>query len=309
MVMSPLTRSGFVAIAVGLVLGACSGPSPDPAFRSETASVNGTRLHYLIGGRGRPVVLLHGFPETSMAWRNVMPALAREHTVVAVDLRGIGGSDVEESGYDKETLATDVNELMAHLQLREVSVVRQDLGGQVAYAYARMYRAEVRSMVVIETAVPGFGLESLFSSSYHYLFHMAPELPERLIDGDERYYLTRFMCGPELDCARASIGDSLIDEYVRAYSRPGRLRAALEYYRAFPRDSAANRSAAEPKLAQPVLALGGEHGLGLLPAEQPSRVAANVDGGVVEGAGHWITEQRPEELTSRIEAFLTSCCG
>lgn len=301
-----------VIVVVVLVLAGCSDRHgvalPGPEFRSQMASVNGTRLHYVIGGRGRPVILLHGFPETWMAWRKVMPALAANHTVVAVDLRGVGKSALESTGYDKETLANDVHQLMNRLRLSDVSVVGEDFGGQVAYAYARMYRHEVRSLVVVETAVPGFGLESLFAGSYHYRFHMVPELPERLIDGNERYYLTRFVCGAQLDCAKASISPSLIDEYVRAYSRPGRISAALEYYRALPSDAEANRAAAEPKLIQPVLALGGERGLGMLPLEQFRLVAGNVSGGVVEGANHWVAEQRPEELTARIEAFLAQCC-
>ncbi len=305
-------RPVLVALAVALLLASCSdgrGVSPLGAgFRSERASINGTTLHYVIGGKGRPVVLLHGFPETWRAWRNVMPTLAVDHTVVAVDLRGAGDSALEKTGYDKETLASDVHHLVTRLGLGDVSLVGEDFGGQVAYAYARMHRDEVRSLVVVETALPGFGLESLLSGSYHFLFHMVPDLPERLIDGNERYYLTRFICGPQRDCAKESISPSVVDEYVRAYSRPGRLSAALEYYRALPRDAEANRAAAEPKLEQPVLALGGERGLGMLPLEQFGRVAHHVTGGVVEGAGHWVAEQRPAELASRIGTFLRQCC-
>jgi len=278
--------------------------SLDGRFRSGTESVNGTRLHYVMGGRGTPVVLLHGFPETWMAWRKVMPSLADEHTVVAVDLRGAGESALEKSGYDKETLAADVQQLVERLGLGEVSLVGEDFGGQVAYAYARLYRDQVRRLAVVEAGVPGFGLESLFAGSYHYRFHMTPQLPERLIRGRERYYLTRFLCGEELDCGKASIDEGLVDEYVRAYSRPGRLTAAMELYRALPRDAQANRARAEPRITMPVLALGGEHGIGTVPLEQLSRVADDVTGGVVPGAGHWVAEQRPLELMAWLGPFL-----
>lgn len=306
-------RNRIAVIAIALLLTGCSQRSDvaplGPGFRSEMAPVNGTRLHYVIGGRGTPVVFLHGFPETWMAWRKVMVKLAANHTVVAVDMRGVGKSALESTGYDKETLATDVHQLVGRLGLGDVSLVGDDFGGQVAYAYARMHRNEVRGLVVVETALPGLGGELLYSGSYHFLFHMVPELPERLIEGNERYYLTRFVCGPERDCDKASISPSLVDEYVRAYSRPGRLSAALEYYRALPRDADANRAAATPKLSQPVLALGGEHGLGNLPLEQFRLVADDVTGGVIGGAGHWVAEQRPEELASRIEDFLNQCCA
>lgn len=295
-------------MAAALLLAACStGTAPatlDGRFRSGTESVNGTRLHYVMGGQGTPVVLLHGFPETWMAWRKVMPALAVDHTVVAVDLRGAGDSALEPSGYDKETMATDVHELMERLGLREVSLVGEDFGGQVAYAYARMYPNQVRRLAVVEAAVPGFGLESLFGGSYHYRFHMVPEMPERLIRGQERYYLTRFLCGEELDCKAASIDGALVDEYVRSYSRPGRLTAGLELYRALAQDAEANRARAVPKIKMPVLALGGERGIGTLPLEQLSRVAEDVTGGVVPGAGHWVAEQRPQELMARLGPFL-----
>jgi pimeloyl-ACP methyl ester carboxylesterase len=227
-----------------------------------------------------------------MAWRKVMPALADEHTVVAVDLRGAGESALETSGYDKETLATDVHALVERLGLRDVSLVGEDFGGQVAYAYARMYREQVRRLAVVEAGVPGFGLESLFAGSHHFRFHMVPELPERLIRGRERYYLTRFLCGEELDCKKASIDEALVDEYVRAYSRPGRLTAGLELYRALPRDAQANRAQAGPRITMPVLALGGEQGIGTVPLEQLSRVADDVTGGVVPGVDHWVAEQR-----------------
>lgn len=297
-----------MGVAAAVLLTACSNGTAavtlDGRFRSGMESVNGTRLHYVMGGQGTPVVLLHGFPETWRAWRKVMPSLAADHTVVAVDLRGAGQSALEKSGYDKETLAADVHQLVERLGLGDVSLVGEDFGGQVAYAYARMYREQVRRLAVVEAGVPGFGLESLFEGSYHYRFHMVPELPERLIRGRERYYLTRFLCGEELDCRRASIDEALVEEYVRDYSRPGRLSAGFELYRALARDAEANRARAVPRITMPVLALGGEWGIGNLPAEQLRQVADDVTGGVVPGAGHWVAEQHPQELLARLSPFL-----
>ncbi len=306
-------RLALAVLATALVTagtGACARRTAtgievlDYRFRSGTEAVNGTRLHYVMGGRGSPVVLLHGFPETWMAWRKLMPALAHAHTVVAVDLRGAGGSALETDGYDKETLATDVHQLVSRLGLRNVAVVGEDFGGQVAYAYARMYRHDVRRLAVVEAALPGFGAESLYGDSYHYRFHMVPELPERLIRGRERYYLTRFMCGAELDCKKASIDEELVDRYVQAYSRPGRLTAAFKLYRALQRDAEDNRARAQPRITVPVLGVGGDRGLGMLPFEQLRQVAEEARGAVVTGADHWVAEQRSEELLGLLRPFL-----
>lgn len=284
-------------------------PTP-PGFRHAFADVGGgVRLHYVIGGRGPAVVLLHGFPQTWFAWRKVMPALAREHTVVAVDLRGAGRSSVPRTGYDKDTLAADVHGLLRRLGLaRDVSIVGHDLGAWTAYAYARSHRDEVRRLAFLEAGLPGFGLERSLDFSqprqgiWHLAFFQQPEVPERLIRGRERYFLTEFL---QPDRAEPGAFDAgALDHYVRAYTPPARLRAALEQYRAVYRDAAANRARAGPRLAVPVLALGGERATRAGPLEAMRRVAADVRGGVVPGAGHWLMEEQPGETVSRLRDFL-----
>lgn len=152
----------LLVVLVGCSAGTGSdGGRPQAAapegFEHRFAEVNGVRLHYVIGGRGPAVVLVHGFPETWYAWRGVMPALAERHTVIAPDLRGIGESSLEESGYDKETLAEDVHGLVRSLGFEEVSVVGHDMGAMTAYAYARVYREEVSHLVIMSAALPGSG--------------------------------------------------------------------------------------------------------------------------------------------------------
>ena len=248
----------------------------DSGFDHRTADVNGARTHYVIGGRGPAVVLLHGFPETWYAWRGVMPALAEEHTVIAPDLRGVGESSIEESGYDKETMAEDVYQLVREAGFEEVSVVGHDLGAMVAYAYAREHRGEVRRLVFMSASLPGFGLEELMDFSepgqgrYQLAFFMQPELPEKLIEGRERYFLTEFIG------SAAVTGTDGLDEYARAYSRSGRLEAGLNQYRTLYQDAEDNREKASPKLAMPVLALGGGLGRSSLPLESMRRVAEDV---------------------------------
>lgn len=266
------------------------------------------RLHYVLAGRGPPVLLLHGFPETWYSWRRIIPALAREHTVIVPDLRGVGRSSVPRSGYDKQTMAADLHALVRRLGLRQVSVVGHDLGAWVAYAYAREHRREVRRLAFLEAGLPGFGLERLLDFSqpgrgiWHLAFFMQPQVPERLIAGRERYFITHFIAPRK--ARRGAFSRRSVGVYVRAYARPGRMRAALEQYRALYRDGADNRAGAGPKLEMPVLALGGEAGARGMPLEAMRMVAAHVSGGMVPGAGHWLMEERPAEISRRLTAFL-----
>ena len=304
----------LAAIALLVLLAGCSTGADDAAsedrpgaaapegFEHRAAEVNSVRLHYVIGGRGPAVVLLHGFPETWYAWRGVMPMLAEEHTVIAPDLRGVGESSLEESGYDKETLAEDVHGLVRSLGFEEAAVVGHDMGAMTAYAYARVYREETSHLVLMGAALPGFGLEEFMDFSeprggrYHLVFFQQPGVPERLIQGRERYYLGRFTGGEEI------IGAEALNEYVRAYSRPGRLEAALGQYRAIYEDAEDNRRKAMPKLEMPVLALGGGSAESALGSAR--QVAENVEAGFVEDAGHYLHEEQPEEVAGRLLDFL-----
>lgn len=284
--------------------GTASSPAPS-GFERRTAEVNGVRLHYEVGGQGPAVVFIHGFPETHRAWRGVMEILAEEYTVIAPDLRGVGGSSLEESGYDKETLAEDVYALVhGELGHDRVAVVGHDLGAMVAYAYTRRHREEVSHLVFMSAALPGFGLEELMdfskprSARHHLVFFQSSGVPEELIKGQERYYLERFIGSEAVERSGA------LNEYVSAYSRPGRLGAALKQYRTLYRDGEDNRREAMPKLTMPVLALDGEHGSPGLPLGSMRRVAENVEGDAVEGAGHYLHEEQPEAVAERLLAFL-----
>jgi len=284
-------------------------PTP-PGFRHAFAEVGGgVRLHYVIGGRGPAVALLHGFPQTWFSWRKVMPELARDHTVVAVDLRGAGRSSVPRSGYDKDTLAADVHALLRGLGLaRGASVVGHDLGAWTAYAYAREHRGEVRRLAFLEAGLPGLGLERSLDFStprrgiWHLAFFQQPGVPERLIRGRERYFITEFLQPRRAE--RGAFDARALEHYVGAYTPPARLHAALEQYRALYRDAAANRAKTGPKLTMPVLALGGERAAGGGPLVTMRRVAADVRGGVVPDAGHWLAEEQPEEMAGRLRDFL-----
>jgi len=170
---------------------------PLAGFRTGSADVgSAVRIHYRIGGRGDPVVLLHGFSQTGHAWRPVAQELARTHTVIVPDLRGIGGSSKPASGYDKVTLARDIYALIRQLGARRVSLVGHDIGLMVAYAYAAQWPAEVERLVLMDAPLPGVGnWNAIWTNPRYWHFHFHGEVPLRLVTGRERVWLERFWTG------------------------------------------------------------------------------------------------------------------
>lgn len=277
-------------------------PDADEGFEHGMARVNGTKLHYVRAGEGDPLVLLHGWPQTWYEWRHVIPKLTDEYTVIAPDLRGMGDSAKPMDGYDKRTVATDVRELVHHLGFEEISLVGHDWGMPTAYAYAAQYRDEVRALAVLEAMLPGIREDEKRGRLWHVDFHGVRDLPERLVSGRERLYLSWFYRVGAYD--PSAIDEDAREEYVRCYSAPGGLRGGFEHYRAFDTDAEHNRQHAETPLEMPVLALGGAASFREMPIRDMEAVAANVDGEVVERAGHWIPEERPAYFVERLRSFL-----
>ncbi len=274
-------------------------------FTHRKVSVNGIHIHYVIGGHGDPLVLLHGFGETWYEWRHVMPTLASHYTVIVPDIRGAGDSDRPESGYDEQTMASDIAELVHQLGYERINLVGHDIGMMVAYAYAAAHPRDVRRLVVMDAPLPGippFDQITHSPGAWHIPFQQAPDLPEALVAGRERLYLTyhyqRFAYNP------ASITDAEIDEYLRHYTQPGAMRAAFAWFRAFPQDAGENQEYAKTKLPMPVLAMGGAISNGPIMLAEFQVVASNVRGIVIGDCGHWIADERPRFFTEQLLAFL-----
>jgi pimeloyl-ACP methyl ester carboxylesterase len=270
-------------------------------FEHRNASLDGVRLHYVIAGDGPPLVLLHGWPQTWYEWRHVIPALAEEYTVIAPDLRGMGDSDRPLTGYDKRTVADDVRALVHRLGHERIRLVGHDWGMPTAYAYAARYRDEVEALAVLEAGLPGIR-EDEKEHLWHTRFHGVQDLPERLVSGRERLYLSWFYREGAYD--PSAVDDAARDEYVRCYSAPGGLRGGFEYYRAYETDAEHNAEHAETPLELPVLALGGAASFRSLPIHDMEAVATDVEGEVVERAGHWLPEERPDYLVDRLKSFF-----
>ena len=280
----------------------------DGVAKYRRADLNGLRLYYRQAGAGQPVVLLHGFPETSFAWRKVMPALAERYTVIAPDLRGCGASDRPPGGYDKRTVASDVRALVGQLGLGPVNLVSHDVGMMVGYAYACAYPGEVRRLVLMEAALPGLGLEELYDAAKHpRMYHLplfeAPNgLAEALIGGRERMFVDHFMRQQTYDPDGPD--EDALDEYARCLAAPGALRGGIEYFRAHVLDAEHNRENARTKLRMPVMTMGGAASFGANLAPQVEPLVENLRSVMIDECGHYLAEEQPEHVAEELLRFL-----
>jgi pimeloyl-ACP methyl ester carboxylesterase len=272
----------------------------------------GLRLHYVVAGEGpRTMVLLHGFPQTWWAWREVIgPVVDAGFRVVAPDYRGAGQSWRPASGYDKRTMAGDVHALLRrHLGVDgPIVVVGHDIGLMVAYAYAQAYREDVARLVLVDAPLPGTAVFDRLRTDprvWHFAFHGARDVAEMLVAGRERAYLQAFFNARIFDTS--GVSDADLDHYASAYSAPGAMRAGFEVYRAFDQDAADNRAALERngKLAVPVLAVGGMTSTtGPLMEELAREVADDVTAVRISGTAHWIPEENPSEFVNAVLTFV-----
>ena len=306
------SRRNFLAGAASLIaiLLLASSPllaarSPIPAgFAERFAEVNGVRLHYLIGGKGSPVVLLHGYTQTSHMWLPIMPLLAQRHTVIVPDLRGAGGSAKPESGYDKKNMAVDIHELTSSLGFDRVSIVGHDIGLMVAYAYAAQFPQATERVVLMDAFLPGIGNWKdvwLMRDLWH--FHFYGDVPLALVKGRERTYFEHFWNGFAAD-PKHSISEVDRRIYAKAYAQPGGMRAGFEYFKAFSQDASDFEQFSKTKLSKPVLVLTGEKASGNFLLEQARLVATDVKGVVIEGSGHWLMEEAPKTVIPAIIHFI-----
>ena len=275
-----------------------------PSAVSKFAEVNGVRLHYLLAGKGDPVVLLHGYAETSHMWRPLIEKLADKHTVIAPDLRGFGESSAPPDGYGKAAMAQDIRALAQSLKYDRIRLVGHDIGLMVAYAYAAQYPSEVDRLVLMEAFLPGVGdWNSVFLLRDLWHFHFYGKTPLALVTGRERIYLEHFWNDFAADPNR-SVPENDREFYAKAYAQPGHMAAGMEVFRAFPKDAEDFAQFAKTKLTMPLLVLSGEKAGGPFLIEQGKMVAGNVEGVLVKGRGHWLMEEAPEEVIPKLVEFL-----
>jgi len=279
-------------------------PKSAQAPQSRFANVNGVRLHYLAAGKGDPVVLLHGYAETSHMWRPLIGQLAGLHTVIAPDLRGAGQSSTPADGYTKAAMAEDIHALVRKLGYERIQIVGHDIGLMVAYAYAAQYPSEVDRIALMDAFLPGVGKWRdvwLMRDLWH--FHFYGKTPLALVHGRERIYFEHFWNDFAANPTH-SVPERDRRIYAKAYARPGGMRAGFEYFRAFEQDAKDFARFAQTPLPMPMLVLTGEKASGEFLIQQGRLVATNVEGVVVRNSGHWLMEEAPDQVIPKLVEFL-----
>jgi pimeloyl-ACP methyl ester carboxylesterase len=277
-----------------------------PAFKTRQIAVEGANIYVRSGGQGPAVVLLHGFGDTGDMWVPLAVELARNHTVVVPDLRGLGFSSKPAGGYDKKTQAGDVAGVLDALGIARADVVAHDIGNMVAFAVAARYPDRVERVVLIDAPIPGVGpWDEILKSPMLWHFHFGGPDMERLVKGRERIYLDRFW--NDFAASPTGVPEATRVHYARLYALPGAMHAGFAQFAAFDQDAADNRAfLANGKLAEPVLALGGEKSFGTMMATVAQAGFSNVQGGVVPGSGHWIMDENPAATVKLVCDFLGS---
>ncbi|SEG41244.1 alpha/beta fold hydrolase [Bosea lathyri] len=275
-----------------------------PDFRMQEVATNGTTVHVRIGGAGPAVVLLHGYGETGDMWGALATDLARDHTVIVPDLRGMGLSAKPVGGFDKKTQAHDVAGVLDEIGIEKADLVTHDIGNMVGFAFAASYRNRVLKFVLIDAPLPGVGpWEEILKNPLLWHFRFGGPDMERLVAGRERIYLDRFW--NEFSATPARFSEAAREHYAALYSRPGAMHSGFAQFAAFDQDAIDNKAfLAAGKLAMPVLALGGEKSFGLFMAEVMRFAASDVQGAVIPDSGHWIMEENPIATTALVRAFL-----
>jgi pimeloyl-ACP methyl ester carboxylesterase len=280
------------------------GQATDKTIASRTAEINGVKLHYLTAGHGTPLILLHGYAETSRMWRPIIPALAERFTVIAPDLPGIGDSDIPADGLDMRSAAIRIHDLAKSLGVQKAEVVGHDIGLMVAYAYAAQFPAEVTKLALMDAFLPGVaGWEAVYNNPNIWHFRFNGPTPEALVQGRERTYFDYFWNDFAADKTH-SIPEADRKAYAAAYARAGRMHAGWAYFVSFQQAAKDFSQLSQTKLTMPVLTIGGEKSLGEALGQQTRLVATDVTIVVLKNTGHWVLEERPKDTTEALQKFL-----
>jgi len=294
-----------VAALAGPAAAADAGTTFPQDFRTQEVATNGTTLHVRVGGKGPAVVLLHGFGDTGDMWTPLAADLARDHTVIVPDLRGLGLSARADKGFEKANQAEDIAGVMDALNAPRADVVAHDIGNMVAYALASRHPERVTKLVLMDAPVPGVGpWEEVLKNPLLWHFRFGGPDMERLVAGRERIYLDRFW--NEFSASPKNFPEATRAHYAALYAAPGRMHAAFGQFAAFDQDAIDNRAwlAGHGKIAMPVLAIGGGASFGPMMAVVTGGGASNVEERVIPGSGHWLMEEQPAATVAAIHGFL-----
>ena len=266
-------------------------------------------VHALVGGEGTPIILLPGWPQTVEAFSDIFEPLTRNHQVWALDPPGLGDSSPSSSGYTTQEISRILYESVGHLTKSPYHLVGHDIGAWIAYTWAAQFPSSIKSLTVLDSAIPGLGAslsfplpEAINLKLWQFSFNSLPVLPEMLTQGREREFLNWVFDQKAGHPDRVS--QSKRDRYIECYSRPGGMHIGFEYYRAVETSGVQNIKFAEKKLNMPVLALGGQSGTGEGFKMAMQKLAENVAGGQIDDCGHFMMEEQPEAVAKHILDFV-----
>jgi len=279
-----------------------------PNAKARMLDAGGTRLYSVEAGSGRPLVLVGGWPQSAHCWRHVFGPLSEKYRVIAIDPPGLGDSDKPAPAYDIESIARTVGLAIDKLALGSYDFIGFDIGMWIGYPLGLQRPNEIRSLTLIDARIPGIVPFPPFNPqaaivSWHFAFNFLPELPEILIEGREREFLKWLF--ESRTPTPGVFSDADFDEYARVYRGRPAITSAVGYYRALGQSMAQVEKLKQgPKLSMPVLAIAGDKGVGPTMTSSLKPVCANARGVVFENCGHYVPEEKPQQLLEELDKFL-----
>lgn len=276
---------------------------PPPGFQNKYETVNGIKIHYVTGGKGEPLLLIHGFGQNWFMWNRLMPELSKHFIVITPDLPGVGESGKPKEGFDKKTLAVDLHELIKKLGYDKINVAGHDIGLMVAYAYAVQFGSEVKKIALMDALLPG--VDPVWANQYDrnwWFGFFARPIAGDLVAGQAGKFLKDFW--PIVGHKNNSFTRQETDEFIRAYSVPGATTGSFHWFGAFPQDAKDNREFMKTKLTMPLLAMSGEFSAASYFTDHCKLVASNVTEVIIKKAGHWLVQENTPEVLKGLEDFF-----
>jgi pimeloyl-ACP methyl ester carboxylesterase len=301
--MKQLFITLLLSTLIGTVFAAVAPANPPANFKHHYANVNNVKIHYVIGGNGEPLLLIHGFGQNWYMWNRLLPELSKHYTVIAPDLRGVGESGKPAAGYDKKNMAVDMHELMKKLGYQHVNVVGHDIGLMVAYAYAVQFPADVKKLALLDALLPGIEpvWSQVKSQAWWFGFFAQPHAGQ-LVSGKVGLFFNDFW--PVVGFQKNAFTPAEKAEFIRAYSVPGATTGAFHWFGYFNQDARDNVEFAKEKLPMPVLAMGSDHFAAPFLATHTRLVATNVQESVIKDSGHWVVQENTPQVQKDLLAFL-----
>ncbi len=278
-----------------------------PGFESHYEKVNNINLHFVEGGRGYPLVLIPGYPETWWAYHKIMPLLANKYHVIVIDIRGMGGSDKPKEGYDKKTMASDVLKLTKKLGYKKVYICGHDIGAHVAFSFAANFPENTSKLIMLDTPHPDISMYELpmlpipnlnYTHPWWVAFNQVKELPEEILQGRLHFMFDWIFDHLLID--KTSINEFDRAVYLKSYDSKDGIRASCNWYQAFAQDI--KDSETYEKLTLPVLGIGGS-GYNIL-QQSLSITSSDYTLVKIENSGHFLVSEQPKDTTNAIIKFL-----